>query len=94
MGLGLSSVTPEVRRNYNLDDHVNGVLVTRVDPDSDAADKGIQPGDVVISIGNRPVHTPQDIKAQIDGAQRTGRKSILILVDGNTGQRFVALKIA
>jgi serine protease Do len=94
MGLGLSSVTPEVRRNYNLDDHVNGVLVTRVDPDSDAADKGIQPGDVVISIGNRPVHTPQDIKAQIDGAQKTGRKSILMLVDGNTGQRFVALKIA
>lgn len=94
MGLGLSSVTPEVRRNYNLDDKVNGVLVTRVDPDSDAADKGIQPGDVVISIGNRPVHTPQDIKAQIDGAQKTGRKSVLVLVDGNSGQRFVALKIA
>ena len=94
MGLGLSSVTPEVRHNYNLDDHVSGVLVTRVDPDSDAADKGIQPGDVVISIGNRPVHTPQDIKAMISGAQSSGRKSVLVLVDGNNGQRFVALKIA
>ena len=94
MGLGLSSVTPEVRRNYNLDGKVSGVLVTRVDPDSDAADKGIQPGDVVISIGNKPVRTPQDIKAQIDGAQKSGRKSVLVLVDGNSGQRFVALKIA
>jgi serine protease Do len=94
MGLGLSSVTPEVRHNYNLDGHVSGVLVTRVDPDSDAADKGIQPGDVVISIGNRPVHTPQDIKAMIAGAHASGRKSVLVLVDGNTGQRFVALKIA
>ncbi|HEX3431098.1 MAG TPA: DegQ family serine endoprotease [Rhizomicrobium sp.] len=94
MGLGLSSVTPEIRRNYNLDDHVNGVLVTRVDPESDAADKGIQPGDVVISIGNKPVRTPQDIKSQINGAQKSGRKSVLVLVDGNTGQRFVALKIA
>ena len=94
MGLGLTSVTAEVRRNYNLDDHVNGVLVTRVDPDSDAADKGIQPGDVVISVGNKSVHTPQDIKAQIAGAQASGRKSVLMLVDGNNGQRFVALKIA
>jgi serine protease Do len=94
MGLGLTSVTPEIRRNYNLDDHVNGVLITRVDPESDAADKGIQPGDVVISIGNKPVHTPQEIKSQIAGAQATGRKSVLILVDGNNGQRFVALKIA
>jgi serine protease Do len=94
MGLGLTAVTPDVRRNYNLDDHINGVLVTRVDPDSDAADKGIQPGDVLISIGNRPVHTPQDIKAQIAGAQAGGRKTVLVLVDGNGGQRFVALKIA
>ena len=94
MGLGLTSVTPDVRHNYNLDGHVNGVLVTRVDPDSDAADKGIQPGDVVISIGNKPVHTPQDVKAQIAGAQGSGRKSVLVLVDGNNGQRFVALKIA
>jgi serine protease Do len=70
------------------------VLITRVDPDSDAADKGIQPGDVVVSVGNKPVHTPQDIKAQIAGAQASGRKSVLMLVDGNSGQRFVALKIA
>jgi len=94
MGLGLAAVTPQIRRNYNLDDHVNGVLVTRVDPESDAADKGIQAGDVVVSIGNKSVHTPQDIKSQIEGAQHSGRKSILMLVDGNSGQRFVALKIA
>jgi len=94
MGLGLAAVTPQVRHNYNLDDHVSGVLVTRVDPESDAADKGIQPGDVVVSVGNKSVHTPQEIKAQIAGAQASGRKSVLILVDGNNGQRFVALKIA
>jgi serine protease Do len=94
MGLGLTAVTPDVRHNYNLDDHVNGVLVTRVDPDSDAADKGIQPGDVVVSVGNKVVHTPQDIKSQISGAQHDGRKSVLVLIDGNSGQRFVALKIA
>jgi serine protease Do len=94
MGLGLAAVTPDVRRAYNLDDHVAGVLVTRVDPDSDAADKGIEAGDVVVSVGNRPVHTPQDIKASVAGAQSQGRKSVLVLVEGsNSGQRFVALKI-
>jgi serine protease Do len=93
MGLGLAAVTPEVRHAYNLDDHINGVLVTRVDPDSDAADKGIEPGDVLVSIANKPVHTPQEIKAQVAGAQATGHKSVLVLVEGSAGQRFVALKI-
>jgi serine protease Do len=94
MGLGLAAVTPEVRHAYNLDDHINGVLVTRVDPDSDAADKGIEPGDVLVSIANKPVRTPQDIKAQVAGAQATGHKSVLVLVEGSAGQRFVALKIS
>ncbi|MBI3677127.1 MAG: Do family serine endopeptidase [Proteobacteria bacterium] len=94
MGLGLAAVTPDVRRAYNLDDNVSGVLITRVDPDSDAADKGLQPGDVVVSIGNRVVHSPQEIKQRIAQAQAAGRTSVLMLVVGEGGQRFVAVKIA
>ena len=93
MGLGLAAVTPDVRRAYNLDQSVQGVVVTKVDPNSDAADKGVQPGDVVVSISNRPVHTPQDIKASIADAQAAGRSAILVLLSGQNGQRFVALKI-
>ena len=63
MGLGLAAVTPEARRNFNIDEAIDGVLVTRVDPDSDAGDKGIQPGDVVLSVANKPVHTPQDVQS-------------------------------
>ena len=58
MGLGLSSLTPEARKTFNLADNVNGVVITKVDPDSDAADKGLQPGDVVLQVGNRTVRTP------------------------------------
>jgi serine protease Do len=93
MGLGLAAVTPEVRRAYNLDDNVSGVLITRVDPDSDAADKGLQAGDIVVSIGNRTVHSPQEIKQRIAQAQAAGRNSVLMLVVGEGGQRFVAVKI-
>jgi serine protease Do len=94
MGLGLTSVTPDMRREFNLDGSVNGVLVTRVDPNSDAADKGIQPGDVVVSVANRGVRTPQDIKSRIADAHAAGRSTVLVLVTGSNGQRFIALKIA
>ncbi len=94
MGLGLAAVTPEVRRAYNLEENVSGVLITRVDPDSDAADKGIQPGDIVVTVANKVVRTPQDIKSRVGEAAAQGRKSVLVLVTGSNGQRFVALSIA
>ena len=93
MGLGLASVTPEARRNFNIDDNIDGVLVTRVDPDSDAGDKGIQPGDVVLSVANKPVHTPKDILNLIAAARSSGRKTVLLLVATQGGTRFVAVDI-
>ena len=93
MGLGLAALTPETRRAYNLDDHVSGVVITKVDPNSDAADKGLQPGDVLLSVANRPVRSPQDVKSGVAQAQAAGRSSVLVLVTGQGGQRFVALSL-
>jgi serine protease Do len=93
MGLGLASVTPETRQAFNLDNNVNGVVITRVDPNSDAADKGLQPGDVLVSIANHSVRSPQDVKSGIAAAKAAGRDSVLVLVNGQSGQRFVAIKL-
>lgn len=93
MGLGLAAVTPEIRRTYNLDGNVEGVLITRVDPNSDAADKGLQPGDILMSISNRSVRTPQDVQKTIAEAHAQGRKSVLVLVSGSNGPRYVAVDI-
>jgi serine protease Do len=95
MGLGLSALTPEARRNFNVGDNVSGVVITKVDPDSDAADKGLQAGDVVVKIGNQSVKTPQDIQSGVAEAKKGGRKSVLLLVAraaGGTG--YVALDIS
>ncbi|MBV9063527.1 MAG: DegQ family serine endoprotease [Alphaproteobacteria bacterium] len=94
MGLGLAAVTPDTRRSFNLGQDVSGVVITKVDPNSDAADKGIQPGDVVVSVANKPVRTPQEVKARVADAKAAGRSAVLVLVTGQNGQRFVALKIS
>ena len=60
----------------------------------DAADKGLQAGDVVLKIGNRTVKTPQDVQSGIAEAQKGGRKSVLLLVASNQGgSRFVAVDV-
>jgi serine protease Do len=94
-GLGLSSLTPEAKKNFNIADNVvTGAVVTKVDPDSDAADKGLQPGDVVLRVGNRVVHSPADFQAGVAEAKKIGRNSVLLLVAHNQGGTgFVAIDI-
>jgi serine protease Do len=86
LGMDLSAITPEARRTYSLDADVKGVVITNVDPDSDAADK-IAKGDVVLRVDNRVVQTPQDMQRLVAEVQKAGRKSVLLLVshEGRTG---------
>jgi len=70
MGLGLASLTPEARKTFNLNEAATGVLITKVDPNSDAADKGLQPGDVVQKVGNKLVHTPAEVQSGVAEAQK------------------------
>ena len=93
MGLGLAALTPDIRHTYNLDDNVQGVVVTKVDPDSDAADKGVQPGDVLLSVSNKAVHSPQDVEKSVAAAHSIGRKSVLLLVASGGISHFVAIDI-
>jgi serine protease Do len=94
-GLGLSSLTPEAKRSFNIGDKViTGAVITKVDPESDAADKGLQPGDVVLRIGNKAVRNPADFQAGVAEAKKGGRNSVLLLVahsQGGTG--FIAIDI-
>ena len=94
-GLALSSLTPETKRTYNVNDSVtSGAVITKVDTDSDAAEKGLQAGDVVLKVGNRTVRTPADFQSGVADAKKGGRSSVLLLVartQGGTG--FVAIDI-
>jgi serine protease Do len=93
MGLGLAALTPEARKSFNLGDKVDGVVITKVDPNSDAADKGLQPGDVVLKIGSVTVKTPQDVQSGVAAAKKGGRKSVLLLVSRAGGTEFFAVDI-
>lgn len=61
---------------------------------SEAADKGFHPGDVIVGIGNKNVRNPADIEQGVAEAKKSGRETVLLLVAGDQGQHYVALKVA
>ncbi|RUX92434.1 PDZ domain-containing protein, partial [Mesorhizobium sp.] len=70
-----------------------GLVVTDVDPDSDAADRGIQPGDVITSINSNEVNTTDDVSKAMTDAAKAGRKAVLMQITRDDSNRFVALPV-
>lgn len=84
LGLSLSPLTPDLARAANLPSTSHGVIVTAVDPNGDAADQGIQRGDLIVSINNQAVTSPGQVVAAIDAARKAGRSSVLLLIKRST----------
>jgi len=55
----------------------DGVVISNVDPNSDAALKGIKEGDVVLKAGNETVSTPQDVAKAVKKAQDDGLPAVM-----------------
>ena len=71
-----------------------GLVVTDVDPDSDAADRGIQPGDVITSVNSTEVNGTEDVTKAMADAVKSGRKAVLMQITRDDNNRFVALPVA
>ena len=89
LGLAVSDLTPEARRQNNVPDHVNGVLVENVRPASPAEDAGIQPGDIILEVNRKPAGSASEFSNQVRN-DKEGR-DILLLVwsHGNSSYRTV-----
>ena len=95
LGLSLATLTPELARAANLPASAHGVIVTAVDPSSDASDEGLQRGDLIISVNGNLVTSPAQVIAAVEAARKTGRPSVLLLVKrGNSPEAFVGVDIS
>ena len=68
IGVSLSPLTPDVRQQLGIDDSVRGVAVQGVTPGSAADQAGIQPGDIIVGVGNQEVTSPKQAVSDVHAA--------------------------
>jgi serine protease Do len=94
LGLDLATLSKDLRTRYKIKDSVKGVIITGVDGSSDAADKRLSAGDVIVEVAQEAVANAADIKKRVDQLKKDGKKSVLLLVANGDGElRFVALSV-
>jgi serine protease Do len=95
LGLSLAPLTPDVARAANLPATARGVIITSVDPNSNAGEQGLQRGDLILSVNNQAVTTPAQVIAAVEAARKAGRSRALLLIQrGTTAPAFVGIDIS
>jgi serine protease Do len=78
LGLQVIPLTPQIGAQLGLPSGTTGVVVTEVDPNADAAAKGLTRGTVILRANNQAVASAADLEAAISAAKAANREAILL----------------
>ncbi|MBV1705837.1 MAG: Do family serine endopeptidase [Hyphomicrobiales bacterium] len=70
-----------------------GVVISDIDPNGVAAQKGLKSGDVILEAGGKTLNSIADLRQAFADARKAGRKAVLLRVKTGNGTRFVAMEL-
>lgn len=90
-GLEVAPITPALREQYNLDDKQAGLVITDLKDGSEAAKRGVRPGDVIADVNGEKVASVSDLRKAFADARKAGRKFALLKVMRGKDTAFITL---
>ncbi|OGS54016.1 MAG: protease [Erythrobacter sp. RIFCSPHIGHO2_12_FULL_63_10] len=85
LGLQVLALTPQILRQLGADADTVGVVIGAVDPNADAAAKGLQRGDIILSANYLKVASTADLEAAVAEAENAGREAVLLQIQRRGG---------
>ncbi len=93
LGLTVKELTYEVRAALQLGPDAPGVVVAKVDSGTAASQARLRPGEIIVTADDQPLHSPEDLKAAVQQAQKAGKASIRLRVVERGRSRFADLRL-
>jgi serine protease Do len=93
LGLHFGSLTNELRRELRLGRDVQGVVIARVDDGAAAEALGLMRGDVVVSINQEAVNTPQEAAQKLKQIADSPQKNALLLLNRHGVTQYVGVDL-
>jgi serine protease Do len=91
VGFSVGNLTPSVRKQLGLPDNQQGVVVRDVKKTSDAFQKGLREGDVVVEVNRVPVSSVGEFNSAISRVEAGDEVLLLVITEGHT--RYVTFEM-
>ncbi|MFM7071467.1 MAG: DegQ family serine endoprotease [Planctomycetota bacterium] len=90
LGLSVQPLTPELARQLGMKEGQAGVVIAAVEPGSLAARGGLRPGDLIASVGGKPVANLKEFRETLAAQKASEGVRLQIVREGSN--RFVFLR--
>ncbi|TAD76506.1 MAG: Do family serine endopeptidase [Sphingomonadales bacterium] len=94
LGMQVMPMSAGIARSLGVPADTQGVVIAAVDPNADAARKGLRRGDIILSANYQQVSSVETLVAQVNSAKAEKREAILLRIQrGTQPAAFVAVRL-
>ncbi|MGH6736844.1 MAG: trypsin-like peptidase domain-containing protein [Methyloceanibacter sp.] len=92
-GPAMSQLGLTLAPGKDIGPNTSGVVVTDVEPGGVAAERGLEPGDIILEVGGQAVNVPSDVDRALSNARAGSRHNVLARVKSGDSTHFVAMPV-
>ncbi len=93
LGMKVAPITTELKERFQIGTDQKGVVIIDVAQGGVAAERGLKPGDVIVEVQQTEVSSPDEVMKKVEAQRTQDRKSVLLLIQGQDGVRYVPLPL-
>ncbi|WP_410218778.1 Do family serine endopeptidase [Paracoccus sp. (in: a-proteobacteria)] len=93
LGMSVTALTPEMATELGAPQGARGLVITGIDAEGPAAEKGLAAGDIISEVNQQPIASVSDLRDRVQEARDAGRRSVLMLIRRGGEPLFVALPL-
>lgn len=93
LGFNVTDFNNDIRRQLNIGNDVDGVVVTSIEESSKAYDRGLRKGDVITAVKRKTIENEQEFYKEIDKSMENGDKAVLLTIERRGSKQFIAFEL-
>ncbi len=93
LGFNVESLTNDIKRQLNLGNDIEGVVVNSIEQSSNAFERGLRRGDVITEVKRKRVESPSEFYDEIQRRIETGDQAILLTIERQNTKQFIAFEL-
>jgi serine protease Do len=93
LGFQVEDLTENIRRQLNLDETVEGVVVSNIQQGARAYRQGLRRGDIITQIQNQPIPNSEEFYSVVSGMKSAGQDVMLLRVNRQGTSIFIAVEL-
>ncbi len=93
LGFKVAELSSDIKRQLNIMNDVEGVVVKEISESSNAFERGLQRGDVITAVKRKKVSNVEQFYDEVERSTEKGDQAILLTIERNNLKQFIAFRL-